>query len=91
MGKASLFPPCKGEPLTPQGFAPNPSKGALPLCKPLYRSPLGRREKPLSFPSSSDSVLGASRVKVKPLRGRLTANLDTTSRLARWISPVEPR
>ena len=76
---------CEGFPLNPRGASPHtphprkdlrpslPPQGGIPI--PFYRSPLGRREKPLSFPSSSDSVLGASRVKVKPLRGRLRRTL----------------
>ena len=35
--------------------------------------------KALAFSLRGVSVLGMSRVKVKPLRGRLAANLDTSS------------
>ena len=56
---------------------PCPLKGGIPI--PFYRSPLGRRKKPC-FSLRGVSVLGVSRVKVKPLRGRPDgANLDTSS------------
>lgn len=80
MGFATQIPPCKGEPLTPWGFAPNPSKGAVPLYKPLLT--LAARQRGKGGPCPFRGSVGLwSRVKVKPLRGRPDgANLDTSKR-----------
>ena len=79
MGFATQIPPCKGVPLTPSGLRPEPQQRSVaPLQTPL--SLAARQEgKALVFSLHGVSVLGVSRVKVKPLRGRLTANLDTSS------------
>ena len=58
-----------------RGFAPHPSREQSPL-HPILTLTAGQEGKALQpFPSSSNSVLGSSRVKVKPLRGRLRRTL----------------
>lgn len=60
------------EPAVAAGLCPTPQQRSKPLCKPLLSLAARQEGKALQpFPSSSDSVLGALRVKVKPLRGRL--------------------